>query len=113
MCCDSLNSNLIFRIFQDEQVNGWWDRGEYEFLCKLWELNHSLPDNKKIRVVLADYQVAYSKITSREDAQALEDRKWCVDVLKDFNYDEKASWDRLQEKYGKFRSLADVALINL
>lgn len=45
--------------------------------------------------------------------QALEDRKWCVDVLKDFNYDEKASWDRLQEKYGKFRSLADVALINL
>lgn len=23
--------------------------------------------------------------------QALEDRKWCVDVLKDFNYDEKAS----------------------
>ena len=74
MCCDSLNSNLIFRIFQDEQVNGWWDRGEYEFLCKLWELNHLLPDNKKIRVVLADYQVAYSKITSREDAQALEDR---------------------------------------
>lgn len=24
-------------------------------------------------------------------AQTIEDRKWCVDILKDFNYDEKAS----------------------
>lgn len=74
MSRDTLNNNLIFQIFQDEQLNGWWDRGEYEFLCKLWELNHSLPDSKKIRVVLADYQIPYSKITKREDARTLEDR---------------------------------------
>lgn len=74
MSCDTLNSNLIFQIFRDAQLNGWWDRGEYEFLCKLWGLNRSLPDDKKIRVILADYQVPYSKITSREDTQTLEDR---------------------------------------
>lgn len=74
MSCDTLKNHLIFQIFQDEQVNGWWDRGEYEFLCKLWNLNHSLPAGKKIRVVLADYQIPYSKITAREDAQTLEDR---------------------------------------
>lgn len=76
MSCDTLNNNLIVEIFQDEQINGWWDRGEYEFLCKLWELNRSLPANKKISVVLADYQIPYSKITKREDTQTLEDRNF-------------------------------------
>ena len=71
---DTLNSNLIIRIFQDEQLNGWWDRGEFEFLCDLWKINQSLPDNKKIRVVLADYQLPYSSITKSEDARELEDR---------------------------------------
>ena len=74
MSSDTLNNNLIFQIFQDEQINGWWDRGEYEFLCKLWELNHSLPDDKKIRVVLADYQIPYSRITRREETRTMEDR---------------------------------------
>lgn len=70
----TLNGNFIFQIFQDAQINGWWDRGEYEFLCKLWGLNHSLPADKKIRVVLADYQIPYSKITRREDTRTFEDR---------------------------------------
>lgn len=71
---DTLDTNIIIKIFQDEQLNGWWDRGEFEFLCQLWELNRSLPQNKKIRVVLADYQVPYSTITNREDARETEDR---------------------------------------
>lgn len=74
MSSDTLNTNLIFRIFQDEQLNGWWDRGEYEFLCMLWQINQSLPLSKRIRVVLADYQMPYSKITKREEARELEDR---------------------------------------
>ena len=71
---DTLDSNLVIKIFQDEQPNGWWDRGEFEFLCKLWEINKSLPADKKIRVVLADYQVPYSKITKIEEAKEAEDR---------------------------------------
>jgi hypothetical protein len=71
---DTINTDIIIKIFQDEQPNGWWDRGEFEFLCKLWEINHSLPQSKKIRVVLADYQVPYSEITTREEARELEDR---------------------------------------
>ncbi len=71
---DSLDTNIIIKIFQDEQLNGWWDRGEFEFLCKLWEINRSLPREKKIRVVLADYQIPYSAITSRAEAREEEDR---------------------------------------
>ena len=74
MMSPSLDSTLIIQIFQDEQPNGWWDRGEFEFLCKLWEINQSLPTEKKIRVVLADYQIPYSKITKKEEAKAAEDR---------------------------------------
>lgn len=68
------DTDLLIQIFQDEQLNGWWDRGEFEFLCKLRELNKSLPDAKKIKVVLADYQVPYSKITNRDEAKEAEDR---------------------------------------
>lgn len=71
---DSLDTNIIIKIFQDEQLNGWWDRGEFEFLCKLWEINRLLPKDKRIRVVLADYQVPYSAITNREEAREKEDR---------------------------------------
>lgn len=43
----------------------------------------------------------------------IEDRKFAIDVLKDFNYDEKTPWETLQEEYGNFRSLMDIALVNL
>lgn len=43
----------------------------------------------------------------------IEDRKYAIDVLKDFNYDEKISWDKLQEQFGEFKSLLDLALVNL
>lgn len=46
-------------------------------------------------------------------AELIEDRKFALDVLKDFNYDEKTPWDNLQKDYGTFTSLMDIALINL
>lgn len=71
---DTLATDIVIRIFQDQQPNGWWDRGEFEFLCKLWEINRALPHDKKIRVVLADYQIPYSDVTSREQARESQDR---------------------------------------
>lgn len=84
MSSDTLDSNLVIKIFQDEQPNGWWDRGEFEFLCKLWEINKSLPADKKIRVVLADYQVPYSKITkkTKQRKQRIEIRTWQISSSK-------------------------------
>lgn len=45
--------------------------------------------------------------------QYIEDRKFAIDVLKDFNYDEKVPWENLQTEYGTFKSLLDIALVNL
>lgn len=43
----------------------------------------------------------------------IEDRKFAIDVLKDFNFDERKDWRDLQKEYGEFRSLMDIALVNL
>ena len=46
-------------------------------------------------------------------ADYIEDRKYAIDILKDFNYDERFNWDKLQSSFGKFNSLLDIALVNL
>ena len=46
-------------------------------------------------------------------ADYIEDRKMAIDILKDFNYDERYQWDKLQNEYGKFNTLTDIALVNL
>ena len=43
----------------------------------------------------------------------IEDRKFAIDVLKDFNYDDKTPWDELERQFGQFESLQDIALVNL
>lgn len=43
----------------------------------------------------------------------IEDRKFAIDVLKDFNYDEKTPWSKLEDEFGTFKSLMDIALVNL
>ena len=42
-----------------------------------------------------------------ELVQYIEDRKFALDVLKDFNYDEKISWNKLEDRFGVFKSLMD------
>lgn len=74
MASDTLDTEAILRIFREEQLNGWWDRGEYEFICELWKLNRKLSDDERIKVVLTDYQLPYSQITRREELSLAEDR---------------------------------------
>lgn len=43
----------------------------------------------------------------------VENRKCVIDILKNFNYDEKMPWEKLQKNFGAFESLLDIALVNL
>lgn len=74
LASDTLDTEAVLDIFREEQPNGWWDRGEFEFICGLWRLNRSLPADRRIRVVLADYQVPYSLALDRKAMQPREDR---------------------------------------
>ena len=58
-------------------------------------------------------QERLESLVKYELTKYIEDRKFSIDVLRDFNYDEKIGWDALQDQYGKFYSLMDIALVNL
>jgi len=49
-----LEKEMILDIFRDVQLNGWYDRGMYEFLLELWTINKKLPFEKKIRAIAVD-----------------------------------------------------------
>lgn len=74
LASDTLSIERIYEILREEQPLGWSDRGEMEFLCELYNFNKSLPPDKRIRVVLADYQVPYSELRNAETAREKEDR---------------------------------------
>lgn len=81
MAAATPESDIVLQIFREEQPNGWWDRGEYEFICDLWALNHKLPHDRKIKVVLADYQIPYSLTTSAEQHEEEDRNTHMADVI--------------------------------
>ncbi|MDR0681526.1 MAG: hypothetical protein LBG15_06740 [Dysgonamonadaceae bacterium] len=62
-----LNTEIILNIFREFQLNGWYDKGSYEFLISLWKLNQSLPEKEKIRVILTDIPMPLSLLKTKED----------------------------------------------
>ena len=66
------DTNLIFSIFQNEELAGWANRGMYDFLINLWNINSKLPKEKKIKVFAADFpRPFYHNITTSEQYVAL------------------------------------------
>lgn len=43
----------------------------------------------------------------------IEDRKFALDVLDDFDYDDQIKWKDMEAQFGEFKSLMDIALVNL
>ena len=63
----TMDTELLLQIFREEQPHGWWDKDEYEFLMEVWKLNKSLKPSQRIKVVLADFQIPYSTLKTREE----------------------------------------------
>jgi uncharacterized iron-regulated protein len=56
--------NIILDIFRKEEITGWDDKGMYDFLMELWEMNRSLTN--KVNVVATDHsRTFYQNITSK------------------------------------------------
>lgn len=70
MNANTMNPELILSIFRDEQIYGWWDKGEYDFICQVWRLNRKLPAEKRIAVRLADFQIPFSAIQTPDEYKA-------------------------------------------
>ncbi|MCK9280801.1 MAG: hypothetical protein M0P71_09280 [Melioribacteraceae bacterium] len=51
---EELDVEIIQNIFRDLQINGWYDKGMYEFLIEIWKLNKTLPKEKRVNLVCVD-----------------------------------------------------------
>jgi len=61
------DSSIILDIFRKEELTGWFDKGMYDFILDLWDLNNGLPVDKKIKVIATDFpRPFYSSITTKE-----------------------------------------------
>lgn len=69
-----LQTKILLDVLRMEQIYGWWDKGEYEFLINVWKLNQKLPDDKKIRVVATDEQLAYNQTLTSDDYKKAKDK---------------------------------------
>jgi hypothetical protein len=62
-----MDSSILIGIYQDMQLSGWYDKGGFEFLITLWELNKKLSDKEKIKVVFTDFQPPVRQIKTKEE----------------------------------------------
>jgi hypothetical protein len=51
---DTLNAELLLNIFRDYMIMGWSDKGMFDFVIAIWNLNKTLPDSKKIKLIAVD-----------------------------------------------------------
>jgi hypothetical protein len=67
---DTINKELLLDIFRDYMVDGWNDKGKFDFIVDIWKLNKKLPYDKKIRIVAADTPRPFSTYQTAEDMKA-------------------------------------------
>ncbi|MCL2097892.1 MAG: hypothetical protein FWH23_03930 [Bacteroidales bacterium] len=68
-----LDTEILLEIMRSEQIYGWWDRGEYEFLINIWKLNQTLTVDKQIKVVATDKQAPWKFLHTSEDFEKHEE----------------------------------------
>lgn len=64
---DSIDKELLLNVFRDYIIMGWNDKGMFDFVKCIWQINRNLPYNKKIRIIAADTPRPFSTFKSKED----------------------------------------------
>lgn len=58
---DTLNTELLLNIFRDYMIMGWSDKGMFDFVISIWNLNKKLPDKNKIKLIAVDTPREFTK----------------------------------------------------
>ncbi|WP_291125234.1 hypothetical protein [Flavobacterium sp. UBA6031] len=62
-----MDKEIPLSILRNIQMQGWDDRGMYEFIIDLWNLNKKLTKNNKVKVVLVDIPRPWSSLKTKEE----------------------------------------------
>jgi len=66
---EKLDTEIILEIFRSVQIDGWYDRGMYEFLIELWKLNKNLSEENRINVVAVDEPRPYDSFNNNDSLE--------------------------------------------
>ncbi len=64
---DSLDKELLLNVFREYKLDGWDEKGKFEFITDVWRVNHKLPKAKRIKIVLIDTPRSYSEYNSLDE----------------------------------------------
>lgn len=67
---EKIDAEIILNIFRDVQINGWYDKGMYEFLIEIWKLNKTLSQGKRVNVVCVDEPRPFKSFKNYEEMKA-------------------------------------------
>lgn len=67
LAAEELDTEPVIDTLRDVFYMGWPDKPMLDFFVKVWEVNQTLPAEKRLRIVLVDMQRPWGKITRRED----------------------------------------------
>lgn len=62
-----MDKEILLTVFRNIQMQGWDDRGMYEFIVDLWNLNKKLSRNNRVKVVLVDISRPWSSLKTKEE----------------------------------------------
>lgn len=64
---EKTDKELLLNIFRDYMDIGWNDKGMFDFVVKIHELNKKLPANNRIRIIAADTPRPFNSFLTKED----------------------------------------------
>ena len=67
---DKLDTELLLDVFREYQIDGWDERGKFEFIVDIWKINKNLPLKKRIKIILVDTPRPFNTINSQEELRA-------------------------------------------
>jgi len=62
---EQIDMEIVMNILRSEQIYGWQDKGQYEFIEKIWEIN-KLSD-KKLQIIPVDFQIPWDSIKTNDE----------------------------------------------
>jgi hypothetical protein len=67
---NAINNELLLNVFRDYMLAGWDDKGKFDFIKCIWQINKNLPTNKKVRIIAVDTPRPTDSYKSKEAMRA-------------------------------------------
>lgn len=67
----TIDKELLLNVFRDYLDIGWNDKGMFDFVVNIHELNKKLPLKNKIRIIAADTPRPFNTFLTNEDMVCL------------------------------------------